>query len=477
VIRDFIKEGTLYAAAIATAKSVSLLFIPVFTQYFAAKDFGALEIFNIISLLSIGLFTFQIGQGIVRYSQTFGNDKMLKKQLSSTAFITLIVALSIGCFVLFINKKMILRITGLTDSAYEKTFLLALISIFLNGVISYLASHQQALRLKKEYATTLFAHAFLGIFTTYFFVIILDKSLNGFFYATIIVAPMIIFYQLFILKNEYLFTFNTRLFHKIMKFSAPLVPGALSILLLTVVDRLILNHLTNTATLGIYSVALKFAFGFQLIIHGYNTAIQPLIFEKYRNSFLPKKLAILFKGYVLVGAIGVVFLSLFARETIVLFTQKTYYNAYLVLPMLYCSAWVFGMTMFTTGMQIKEKTLLLSTITLTAVACNILLNFILIPIYDIKGAALASLISAFIYFISLRYFSRKMLFLEISKTTWLIIIALTSVLLIFSTSNFERIFVDVPTSTKIAFSLFALSVIVYKFRNTINSQDSSTQNS
>ena len=461
MVKDFIKEGTIYAAAIAAAKGVSLFFVPIFTYYFATQDFGAIEIFHIISVLTIGLFSWQFGQGVVRYISTYQNQKQRKKYLASTAFISITISLLIGSALLIANKKPILNFMGLDNPVFEKTFMLAVASTFLNGLIAFFASHQQALRKKRAYALALFSHAFIGIIATFIYVIVLDKSINGFFYATITIAPLIIAYQLYTLRAEYQLGFSTELFKKLVRFSVPLVPAAVALILLSLSDRIILNYLTSTSTLGIYSIALKFAFGFQLIVQGYATAIQPLIFEKYHERATPTKMALILKGYVIFGAIAVMILSFFSKETITLFTQKPYYSAYLVLPMLYTTAWIQGLIMFTPGMQIQEKTKLISAITLAAVGLNITLNFLLIPKFDMKGAALASLLSSVFYVILMRYFSQRYFPIQVSSRIWLTILIVLSLILATSTSNFERIFVHVELHYKIsafivlcAFSIF-----------------------
>jgi O-antigen/teichoic acid export membrane protein len=461
VVKDFIKEGTLYAAAIGAAKGVSLFFVPIFTYYFSTQDFGAIEIFHIISVLTIGLFSWQAGQGVVRYISTYQNQKQRKKYLASTALISITISLLLGSALLIANKKPILNFMGLDNPVFEKTFLLAVASTFLNGLIAFFASHQQALRKKLPYALALFAHAFIGIIATFIYVIVLDKSINGFFYATITIAPFIIMFQLYSLRAEYEIGFSPDLFKKLINFSVPLVPAAVALILLSISDRVILNYLTSTATLGIYSIALKFAFGFQLIVQGYATAIQPLIFEKYHDNKTPEKMALMLKGYVVFGAIAVIILSVFSRETIILFTQQPYYSAYLVLPMLYCTAWIHGLIMFTPGMQIKEKTKMISAITLMAVALNISLNFFLIPAFDIKGAALASLLSSVFYAIVMRFYSQRYFFIQVSPKIWFTILIVLALTLITSTSNFERIFVHVELHHKIASFIVFCALILF----------------
>jgi O-antigen/teichoic acid export membrane protein len=357
LIRDFIKEGSLYAIAIAAAKGISLLLVPVFTYYFATKDFGVLEILNVVAFLATGLFSWQFGQGIVRYLGAEKNHQLRRKYLASTALIFVIGSFAIGTALLVLFRSSVLNAIGLTNPVYEKTFILAMCTMFFNGIFFFLASHMQALRKKNAYALSLFLHAFLGISATYFFVIVLDKSVNGYFYATLVTTPTVILLQFKVLWSEFVFGFSKTILIQLLKFSAPLVPSTLALVLLSVIDRIILNDLTSTSTLGIYSIGVKFAFGLQLLVQGYATAINPLIFEGHKDERTPVQLSILFRGYIVLGSVVIAVLTLFAKETIYFFAHSPYHSAYLVLPMLYGTAWLHGLIMFAPGMQIKNKTL------------------------------------------------------------------------------------------------------------------------
>lgn len=464
MIKDFVKEGTLYALTIAVAKGISLLLVPVFTYYFATKDFGVLEILNVIAFLATGLFSWQFGQGIVRYLGADKDHEKRRKYLASTALIFVIGSFVVGTALLVVFRMTILKAIGLSNPVYEKTFILAMCTMLFNGVFFFLASHMQALRKKNNYALSLFLHAFMGICSTYFFVILLDKSVNGYFYATLLTTPMVIVYQFKVLKSEFVLGFSKTILIELLKFSGPLIPSTLALILLSVIDRIILNDLTSTSTLGIYSIGVKFSFGLQLLIQGYASAISPLIFQNQLDSETPKQLSVLFRGYVILGCFVILLLTLFAKETIYFFAQSPYHSAYLVLPMLYSTAWLHGLVMFAPGMQIKKRTLYITVIASSAVFLNIYLNYLLIPIFDMKGAALAGMIAAVVYVVLFHFVSFKLYPIPFKFLDWIVVLFLVSFILFFSTSRIESIFAQIPIVFKLGIGIIYLTLLGLYFR-------------
>jgi O-antigen/teichoic acid export membrane protein len=471
VVKDFIKEGSIYALAGVAAKGVSLLMIPIFTYYFTTRDFGRIEILYVITILSSGVLSWQLGQGLIRYVSQHQGDEKRKIYLGSTALIFSSVTYFLGAALLTILAPFTLKALGLSEVISTKTFALCMAALFLNGVFSFFGSHLQALRKKNQFALANFFHSFLGITATYFFVVVLDKSINGIFYATIATVPISIVYQFVVLRKEYQWLFSTSILKQLLSYSMPLIPGALALIMLSITDRIMLNYLTTTSTLGIYSLALKFAFGLQVIIQGFGTAINPLTFEKHVLPETNRSISLLLSNYIKIGGLAVLTLSMFSKEIVEFFTQKPYFNAQYVLPMLFTSVWVQGVSMFALGLFITKRTLKISLITCFSVVINVALNYYLIPIFDMKGAALSTLLSALINIAFLVYYSRKSFPLHLNIKDVLIFASVLLLILIFSTSQIEDIFAFVTWTYKSALAVlicFAMWMVFKKMKAQIS---------
>jgi len=374
-----------------------------------------------------------------------------------------VLSYAVGTILLILFRKELCSLIGLNSPSHQKTFLFAMIAMFFNGIYLFLGSHLQALRYKKEFALSQFIHSFVGIILTYYFVIGIDKSINGVYYAAIVVFPIVIGYQIFALRKEFGFAFSRPIAKALLKFSLPMVPAGLALIAFSLSDRILLNFFSSQSQLGIYSVGFKFAFGLQLVIAGYSMAIHPIVFQNYRDEKTKEHLSSLLLGYTVVGALAVFLLSLFARETVVVFTQPAYYSGYQVMPLLYAVTWINGFVMFAPGMQVVKKTGWISLVVCAALIINIILAYFLIPAYGIRGAALGTLISTVLYVIGLFLVSMKHYPYQIAKKSLLSLIFLTILFVVTITIFFQGIVIRMDLAAKFSVTFILLAMVVFFF--------------
>jgi O-antigen/teichoic acid export membrane protein len=351
--------------------------------------------------------------------------------------------------------------------------MLAMIAMFFNGIYLFLGSHLQALRLKREYAISQFVHSLLGILLTYFFVITIDKSINGIYYAAIVVFPTVILYQMYALRNEFAWGFSKPIAWDLLRFSLPMAPAGIAIVAFSLSDRILLNILSTQSKLGIYSVAFKFAFGLQLVIAGYSMAIHPIVFQNYRNEKAKDQMRRLLFGYTVIGALAVFLLSIFSMETVLVFTQPAYYSAYRVMPLLYVITWINGFLMFAPGIQLSKKTVWISVVICSALLLNVILAYYLIPRYNIRGAAIGTLFSTILYVLGLFWVSMRFYPYHFARRPLAILVFLTVSFVVLSSVYFETIITKMNLASKfsIAFTLLATVAFYYVFQNLGKNQE------
>jgi O-antigen/teichoic acid export membrane protein len=121
-------------------------------------------------------------------------------------------------------------------------------------------------------------------------------------------------------------------------------------------------------------------------------------------------------------------LSMFSNDFVVLLARdKEYWAASKIIPILSLS---MGFDMFRIvaiiGLNISKKTKIISMIIIVISILNILLNIVLIPIWQYVGAAMANLVSHIIFFLMIYYFSQKHypLAFEIQKIVKIVLVSI-----------------------------------------------------
>jgi O-antigen/teichoic acid export membrane protein len=167
-------------------------------------------------------------------------------------------------------------------------------------------------------------------------------------------------------------------------------------------------------------------------------------------------------------------LSLFAKDLIELLTTKSFYTGAEVVIYLVPAVLLSQMYIFAPGMGIKSKTNYILGITLFGVFLNTCLNYFLITHWGIKGAAIATLLSAAATFILHMSISQRLYpaphkwfhILPTSAAAIMIVVVSYSYSAIHHLSFLERFMVNVGTISVLC--LFLLLVGLVKFNEITN---------
>ncbi len=137
---------------------------------------------------------------------------------------------------------------------------------------------------------------------------------------------------------------------------------------------------------------------------------------------------LLYSSYILMFAI--VGISLFSFEIIkVIATSRDYWDAVVIVPVLALSIFFVNMKEVTVyGLHIAKRTRIIGFIVVFSTILSLVLNILFIPIWDITGAAVATLISQFIYWFACYYYSQKVFYVPYDIRKIILILATGAVL-------------------------------------------------
>jgi O-antigen/teichoic acid export membrane protein len=198
---------------------------------------------------------------------------------------------------------------------------------------------------------------------------------------------------------------------KMLAYGLPLVPAALALWALALVDRIMLQKLGTLPDVGEYAVANRVASVLLLAVTGFVLAFGPYVFAIHQQDpELEKDVRSKTLTYLTVClcAAGLT-LALFARELLDL-VSPAFDTAYEAVGILALSVIAFGVsTVVMAGISIVRQTRVIARISITAAAFNIALNFALIPPFGMVGAAIATA-AAYLLLAGLYYRSAQRLY-------------------------------------------------------------------
>ncbi len=464
-IKISLKDSFVYGLGNIAIKIVGLVLIPLFTndKYFSIEDFGIIGMLDVSALVLTASMASALPQSLTRWfwdKEFRDNQKGIFFMTFSTqvvisiAFCILLIPLS-GTFSELILKK--------PDWSNVVTLVIIASSIqAINNITNTLMRLQSRSLL---YTITNLFKLTLVLSLTLYFILVKKMGLEGIYLAQVIGNSCIVLILLgYTIKNSRIF-FDKGIFFSMNSYGFPLFLANISAVSLNVIDRYSLNSLALIKSVALYTLAFKITSVLKLVIvDSMKLALGPIMLKKIGSPEIKRfySKVLLYSSYVLMFAI--IGISLFSFEIIkVIVKSNQYWEAVVIIPFLALSVFFVNMKDVTIyGLHVVKKTRIIGIIVVFSTLLGLGLNFLLIPLWDITGAAIATLLTQFIFFLVCYYYSQKSFFVpyEIRK---IFVLFVTGALLSFSCLFLNKLELFPRLLSKTLF-LFSFPFILYLFR-------------
>jgi O-antigen/teichoic acid export membrane protein len=185
-------------------------------------------------------------------------------------------------------------------------------------------------------------------------------------------------------------------------------------MVLNIGDRYIITAFWGAEEVAIYSAGYNLCMYLkEMIISPLNLALLPMMFKFWeinKTDEIREILSLVIRCLMMI-AIPICFLSVIVSEDImILLASEKYARSAEIIPIILAGVFIQALDFpLSPGLHFAKKTKTFLYIMSTASVMNVALNFLVVPVYGIKGAAVVSLISyvaytSAYYLISRRYF-------------------------------------------------------------------------
>ena len=197
-----------------------------------------------------------------------------------------------------------------------------------------------------------------------------------------------------------------------IKFNIPLIPHYLSSILLASSDKIMIQHLSDETSLGLYSLAYTFSGLALIVFNAVNNAYTPTAYELIREENY-KELSKKTKPIIFIAVAFSILLMLMAPEGVYIIGGEEYMSCLEIIPVLVLGIFFSSFYFIFSNIEfVYERTKLVFPITLLGAGLNIVLNYIFIPKMGYGAAAYTTLVSYIVvalchYFATLRIIKRN----------------------------------------------------------------------
>lgn len=406
MIKSFVRDALIYTLPTVLSRGIGVFLLPIYTRIASPEELGALDLFIIFGNIVSLTIALEISQGVARFIPELSDVKQRLAYSSTGLYFTLFMyaLFFITANILYVELNHF--ITG--KGEYAPFFQLALIFIALHGFFYYFQNQLRFEGNSVGYAIVSVFYAATNLASAFIFGIVYDLGLTAILYSVIVSVLLSSLLGLFFLRQSLGLIFKLDPLKQLLNFSIPLVPTSMLVFVSLYVDRYMINILLDLESVGHYGVAVRLASAASLVMVGFQMAITPLVYKHYNEPDTPESLAVIFKYFVVFATFFFLVYSLAAEELLILLTTPEFYLVANVIPALVLALLFSNMYVFMPGIGIRKKTYLIFLISIMAAFINIVLNYLLIPIFGILGAALATAIGYFFAFLCFIFFSQKL---------------------------------------------------------------------
>lgn len=374
-------------------KSLGLISIPITTRYLLPSDFGNVSLFTVYVSVATIILPLNSHASIGRY--------YFEKNINFIKFVSTSIWLSLffSIFLSFIFLFFIIPFFKIEDFNLW-FYVLVTTNAFTNlGTSVFIQIHEPAnnsLLIAKRSISTGLLQFVLNVL-----IVIFSPAPKWQFviFGMTITALLINIYFFNFIKKYIKISFDFAYVKYIMKFSIPLLPYALSGIILSQIDRIMIMKNSNSADTGIYSLAVALAMVVVFVGDSINRAWMPDYFKHMDNKDYKTHDLEVKKNIRYWTLLSVAFIFLYFEPATFLINDK--YHLALDLVPIVISGYLFEFyfTIYGRNIGYSKKTIYSSIILLISGLVNILLNHFTLNKYGFKVAAINTLISFFILFV------------------------------------------------------------------------------
>lgn len=378
--------------------ALSLITLPFVTWFFSVEDVGRLTMLQVTLGLSVSLFSLGLHQAYVReYHEENDKAALLKAAMlpgaallmfSSAAFVLLPYSISEVFFDIDSGKLTILLVLGVFSS------------FLINFLAHILRMQERGLAFS---ATQVLPRLALLIFIGLILLLGLTNSFENLMSMNVLSLITSLTLFLGLTRRSWLPALQARLnvvlMKKMLRFSLPLLAGSLAYWGLTTMDRFFLRMFSGLEELGVYAVSATLAGAMGVLSTIFSNLWHPMVYKWVKEGVDPGRIQLVYENMMVFVAL---LWSLAGMLSWVLvYFLPAEYKAIEYLIVACVSMPLFYMLSETTvvGIGITRKTSFSMFASIAAFVVNALLNYILIPEFGASGAALASVVAFFLFFV------------------------------------------------------------------------------
>ena len=404
-LKRLASDTAVYGISTIIGRLLSFLLVPLYTHVLAPAEYGIVA--TVYSFIAFYTIVYSYGMESAYFRFAGMREIGTEKENFSTPFLSYLATsvLLSGALILFARPATTLF---QLDASMERVCLYIAGILFFDTLelIPFAALRLQ--RRAKFFATVKLLNIGINLVLSIYLLVSLRWGIDGILLANLVASAVTFVVLLPFSWSQFAFVFRSDLYKEMLRFALPLIPVALSGIVLQIADRPILKYLVDDRSVGIYQANYRLGIFMAVITATFEYAWRPFFLSHAKDPNAKQLFSRVMTYYLLVTFSVFLVLCLFLPAFIthrffgVSLIASQYWEGLPVVPWVLLGYIFSGIgTNLNAGIQIEKKTMYLLPTSLSGSVSNVLLNFVLVPVWGIMGAAYATTIGYAIVAVSL----------------------------------------------------------------------------
>ena len=401
MLKKLLKNSSIYLGTEILNKAIPFLLLPIITTYLSPTEYGVYGMYQVLISFIIPFIGMNLHIHI-----TINYFKISKEKLSEILnsilvllhFHTLLALIVVFIISFFINNPL-----GIENRYLYILPLIIYIQMINTFNLTILRNQEKALK----YGIIQITISIFNFSSVLLLLLCFNMGWTSLVYGLLIGHFIVFLYSFYYMKVEYNLKFNIFYsFKKIYLISLPLIFHLIGGSIIFLSDRIFIQQMQGLKDVGLYSIGNQFGIITLIVLNSVVLAINPWMYKKLANNENILKYIYLLMGLFLIIGVVIWLSALFVFPYMV---DSKYVEAKNVIFWISIGFVFRGWYQLFYNVVLNEgKTKIFMYITLGAGISNLILNYFLIRLNGIVGAAQATMIAFFIMFLlTFSYIKKK----------------------------------------------------------------------
>jgi O-antigen/teichoic acid export membrane protein len=404
-LRRLATTGAAYTAASIVSKLIAVVLLPLYTRYLTPADYGAAEVM-FAAIVSVSIVV-RLGliEALLRFYYKDGEDPA---QVVASSFAALFWVATAAALILLPFAKPISE--ALLDESAPGLARIAIGGLWVSTMFEYLLTLFRLEERARAFFVTTLLSVISAIGLTVVLVVGAGEGARGLLLGSYVSGAVFVLGLIWVHRRRLSLWFDRHLLRRLMRFGLPTMPAELSLYLLNFVDRIIIVRTAGLAEAGLYSLAVKFAQGVNVLVRGFQLAWPPLAYSIRDDDEARRAYAVVVTLFVAGCTFVVAGMWLLSRWIVRALAAPEFFGSYKAIGLIATAVTLYALYMVLVVILGRTgRTEFNFPAAAAALVTNIALNLILVPSFGIVGAGLA-LVASYLVVLALMYGFTQRLF-------------------------------------------------------------------